>query len=84
MRKLLVLLFAFAMCGCVQSIGSSKLGKRVAVPIEKGSTRFTITNDYIIVETCKGNNSFENPFWECDRIINNDSTLQELICKIKE
>jgi len=84
MKKLILLLaLAFVMCGCTYRVGNTSLGKRMAVPIENGSTRITITTDYIIVETCTGNNSFEMPYWECDKIINNDSTRQELINKIK-
>ena len=88
-RLILLLALAFVMCGCAYRVGDTSVGKRMPVPIEKGSTRLTITIDYIIVETCKGNNSFGNPFWECDKIINIDSTrqeptLKELIRKIKE
>lgn len=85
MKKLILLLaLAFVMCGCVQPIGSSRFGKRMAVPIGKGATRLTITTNYIIVETCEGYNIFEMPYWKCDKIMNNDSTRQELINKIKE
>lgn len=86
--KKLILLFAlaFVMCGCVNSVGESTLGKRMAVPIEEGATRLTITSDYIIVETCDGFNGFEIPFWKCDKILSmsNDSIQEELIRKIKE
>ena len=55
MKKLILLLaLAFVMCGCVKQIGSSRMGKRMPVPIEEGATRLTITSDYIIVETCDG------------------------------
>ena len=85
MKKLILLLpLAFVMCGCVKSIGSSTIGKRMPVPIEKGATRLTITSDYIIVETCDGHNSFEVPSWKCNKIMNNDSTRQELIHRLKE
>lgn len=85
MKKLILLLtLTFVMFGCVQSVGSSSSGKRMPVPIEKGATRLTITKDYIIVETCDGFYGFEQPFWRCDKIMNNDSTRQELIHKIKE
>ena len=78
------LLLAVVMCGCVQSVGSSRLGKRMAVPIEEGATRFTITSDYIIVETCNGHNGFGVPSWKCDKIMINDSIKEKLIHKIKE
>jgi hypothetical protein len=85
MKKLILLLvLAFVMCGYIYRVGDTSMGKRMAVPIENGSTRLTITNDYIVVETCEGSISYENPFWKCDKIMNNDSTLQELIHKIKE
>lgn len=75
MKKLILLLaLAFVMCGCVKSVGSLRyIGKRMPVPIEEGATRLTITTDYIIVETCDGTNLFEQPFWRCDKIMNNDS-----------
>ena len=86
--KKLILLFAlaFVMCGCANPVGESTLGKRMAVPIEKGATRLTITTDYIIVETCDGHKGFERPFWKCDKIfsISNDSIQEELIRKIKK
>jgi hypothetical protein len=86
MKKLILLLtFAFVMCGCVQSVGDTRTGKRMSVPIEKGATRLTITKDYIIVETCDGFNGFNQPFWRCDKIMNNDSIHQEeLISRLKE
>lgn len=85
MKKLILLLaLAFVMCGCVKQVGSIKVGRRMPVPIEKGATRLTITSDYIIVETCCGLNGFEMPYWKCDKIMNNDSTRQKLISKIKE
>lgn len=83
-KKLILLTLSFIMCGCVQPVGSSRFGKRMSVPIEEGATRLTITSDYIIVETCDGHNSFEVPSWKCNKIMNNDSTRQELIRKIKE
>ena len=85
MKKLILLLaLAFAMCGCNHRVGSTTIGKRMFVPIEKGATRLTITSDYIIVETCDGNNGFGEPFWNCEKILINDSTQKELIRKIKE
>ncbi|MBP5722056.1 MAG: hypothetical protein J6X18_00530 [Bacteroidales bacterium] len=85
MKKLILLLaLALVMCGCVQPVGSSRIGKRMPVPIEEGATRLTITPDYIIVETCNGCNGFAIPSWKCDKIMNNDSILQELTSKIKE
>lgn len=90
MKKLILLLaLALVMCGCIYRVGDTSIGKKMSVPIEKGSTRLTITTDYIIVETCEGNNDFVNPYWKCDKIMNNDSTRQELtlkeiIRKIKE
>lgn len=74
MKKLILLLaLAFVMCGCVHPVGGETYGKRMAVPIDKGATRLTITKDYIIVETCTRNNVFREPFWKCDKIIINDS-----------
>lgn len=85
MKKLILFLaLALVMCGCIYRVGDTSIGKRMPVPIEKGSTRLTITTDYIIVETCKGNNSFEEPFWKCDKIMNNDSIKEELLRKIEE
>jgi len=82
-KVLPLLALAFVMCGCTSIVGDTSIGKRMSVPIKKGSMRLTITTDYIIVETCEGNNSFGNPWWKCDKIMNNDSTRQELINKIK-
>lgn len=86
MKKLILSLALFiVICGCVHQIGKTTIGKRMPVPIEKGATRLTITSDYIIVETCEGNNGFEEPFWKCDKIMNNDSIHQEeLIRRLKE
>lgn len=85
MKKLILLLaLALVMCGCVRQVGGSRLGKRMPVPIEKGATRLTITPDYIMVETCNGTNGLEMPSWKFDKIMNNDSILQELTRKIKE
>lgn len=85
MKKLILLLaLAFVMCGCVQPVGSSRFGKKMVVPIEEGAIRLTITSDYIIVETCNGHNNFEMPSWKCDKVMNNDSTRQKLMRKLKE
>lgn len=83
MKKLILLLtLVFVMFGCVKSVGSSRLGKRMPVPIEEGATRLTITTDYIIVETCDGTNNFKTPFWKCEKIMNNDSIHQEELIRI--
>lgn len=82
-KVLSLLVLAFVMCGCVYRVGDTSIGKKMAVPIENGSTRLTITTDYIIVETCEKSNNFKNPYWKCDKIMNNDSIRQELIHKIK-
>lgn len=85
MKKLILLLtLALIMCGCVQPVGGTRTGERMSVPIEKEATRLTITPDYIIVETCIGLNGFYKPYWKCNKIMNNDSTRQELSRRLKE
>jgi hypothetical protein len=84
MKKLILLALAFVMCGCVQPVGGTRTGKRMSVPIEKGATRLTITKDYIIVESCNYLDLFKKPSWRCDKIINTNSTRQELIHRLKE
>lgn len=88
MKKLILLLvLAFVMCGCTRTyrVGEVSLGKKMAVPIEKGTTRITITEDYFIVETCTACSDDEIPYWKCDKIMNNDSIhREELIRRLKE
>jgi hypothetical protein len=76
MKKLLCLCFSLLVISCG--------GRDVNYEVKDGDLILTITEDYIIIDSCIGNNVFNVPLWKFSRTISRSDTVacKELMTKI--
>lgn len=71
MKKFILILFVFIISSCGGGVSER-------IPLEKGDTRITITNEHIIHEKCTGFNGFGEPFWGFEYIESRDEYERKL------